>query len=728
MKKVIFPIVISISLFIGQSLGPSGRLFAQTKSEDLNSFYRFPFSIGLSYQALTPLTSYNSDYNIFDIAGEVRYPLPSKPVLQPFFRGGIMRFDSTDVAQPDKWDHTHYYGVLGMGYANRITRNFEMGGDLSAGYSYAVFPEVVDTGKVGSSNLLLEAAGKISLNPSYSVSIDIKPSLKYLLSLSPLKEFNGPLFGLGFYVNYRFGVDPDSARALIRSIKFENAALPPLFSAMQSYYVKNPIGKTVIANSEKVPLTDIEVSFFQAGFMEAATVSSSIPELGAGKKAEVPLLASFNNELFSLEGITPLTGEIIVKYTMKGRPVEQRQPVTYDMYDKTSITWDDDRKVGAFITPADSALKNFASWITRTFKGTASASYNQPVLFAMQAYASLAEIGILYQADAASPFTEAQGNSQLVDSVSLPRETLKRITGDCDDLTVLFCALLESVNIETGFITVPGHIYAAFNTKIPSNEYRDISPDRSLTVVTNGEIWVPVEITMIGKGDFTAAWRRGSELWNGFEQEPDKRKLYRTREAQAVYRPVGLRETDLGLQYGSRENVVKAFNRDYRKLGDAVLSEYLAETKKTDDKKAYNKLGLAYVRFGRYDEAETAFVRATQLDKTFLSAHVNLANIAYIRKNYDQALRMYQDALDSLRKEGKSGTLTYVQILLNVARVYHERENYPQARDTLDQAQKIAPEKVKEYAYLGTGRGGIERAAESGSREMEIFFIQNGQE
>jgi len=81
------------------------------------------------------------------------------------------------------------------------------------------------------------------------------------------------------------------------------------------------------------------------------------------------------------------------------------------------------------------------------------------------------EVGVLYQVDPTSPFTEVQENPMVVDSISLPRDTLKRITGDCDDLTVLFCSIFETVGVETGFITVPGHIYAAFNTGEQAREY-----------------------------------------------------------------------------------------------------------------------------------------------------------------------------------------------------------------------------------------------------------------
>ena len=40
--------------------------------------------------------------------------------------------------------------------------------------------------------------------------------------------------------------------------------------------------------------------------------------------------------------------------------------MSYELYDKTAIVWDDDAKAAAFITPADSALRNFANHLVKT--------------------------------------------------------------------------------------------------------------------------------------------------------------------------------------------------------------------------------------------------------------------------------------------------------------------------------------------------------------------------
>ena len=55
---------------------------------DLNTYYQYPLSVGFEYQSLTPFTSLNGPYSIFDAAGTVTMPIPWQPVFQPFARLG----------------------------------------------------------------------------------------------------------------------------------------------------------------------------------------------------------------------------------------------------------------------------------------------------------------------------------------------------------------------------------------------------------------------------------------------------------------------------------------------------------------------------------------------------------------------------------------------------------------------------------------------------------------
>jgi len=386
----------------------------------------------------------------------------------------------------------------------------------------------------------------------------------------------------------------------------------------------------------------------------------------------------------------------------------------------TALTWDDDQKVGAFITSADSALRNYTSFVRQAAKDYVLDSFSEPLQVAMQLFYGLKEIGCIYQIDPTSPFTQVQENPMLVDSISLPRNTLKNLTGDCDDLTVLYCALLETVGIETAYITVPGHIYAAFNTKMPSRSYQKVHPDKNMTMNINGELWAPVEITMIGTHDFLSAWRKGIEQFMALESSPELRVITFTAQAQDVYRPVGLRETDLGLQYGNQKRIVVSFKDSMERLIDQILDSYTRLAQDSSSKEGYNRLGIVCAQYRRYAQAQKAFNTALSLDRNYLSPRINLGNVFFMKQEYQNALRVYHEAEQTLDAGGQSESSLYLAVLLNISRAYYELENYDKASEYFQMVAKRDPTLVEQYAYLSSAKEG-ERAADVSSSATIIF-------
>ncbi|MCX7030813.1 MAG: tetratricopeptide repeat protein [Spirochaetes bacterium] len=697
----------------------AGAVSGQQAVTNFNQFYRYPLSVGLFYQGLTPFSAYNTPYTIYDIGADVRMPIPTVPVLQPFARLGIMRFDSIDAAFPEKWDHFHLYCMAGAAYANRFARNFEFGADLGVGISEAIFPHVVDTGTVGSPFLLLGAGGRVGLDPSYNFNIEFQPSLRYLLSLSPLKTFDGFVFSIGITASYRFGEDPDSARAIIRALRLDSLSFGPAFGAMQSYYADNPLGTVTVTNTERQPVTNLEISFLQPGYMDVETLSFTQAVVKPGDSVAVPLKAVFNKQVFTTEGKTPLSGQIIAKYKLGGRDVEQREPVSYVLYDKTAITWSDNAKVGAFITPQDGSLKTWTAAVSEETREATLPALNQSLQIALQIYQALSATGIQYQEDPSSPFTRVQGRLEAVDSINLARTTLRQRYGDCDDLTVLFASLLETRSVPTAFITVPGHIYAAFDTGVAAESYAEINPDRSMTLAIGGTLWIPVEVTLLdGKSDFLAAWQAGIALWNASAAD---RQLTKTAEAQEVYAPVGLQEALLQPIPPAKDVVVRSVTAARDRLADVFVKPILAEVTKTKGKREYNRLGIAYARFGRYADAIGAFTQSTKADPSYASAQVNLANVYYLQKDYKKSITGYTAVLKQLDTKGASASVSLrATVLLNLSQVSSASGDTKASQEYLAQAQQADPATAQEFLAVASGEGGGGRAASAAGRVILV--------
>ena len=707
----------------------------ETTQFNMNEKYRYPWSLGFEYKALNPLEinimeltpDFEGNYSITDFALVGKFPLEKIPVLQPFIQLGLMSYSSTDVVTDDDMDDDHYskfnhsqlYGLLGLDFSTKLSKEFEVGVLLAGGMSESIYEDLDPAGTVGMINVLGSLGAKIALNLSYNLDFEIRPSLIYSYPLGYLDKFEGLTYGLGISGSYRYGTDPDAPQAKVRSIRFEEPAIQPLFAAMQSYYKDHSIGKVTIVNTEKFPINDVEVNFFQAGYMDSVTQSAAIQELAAGDSVTIDLYALLNENVFQTEGITPLTGEIQVNYNSRGRIASQTQSVSYDLHDKEAMTWDDDRKVAAFITPSDTALRNYVSYIRQACRDVTREGYSDKIQTSMQIFYALTELGILYQLDPTSPFDAAQENPFIVDAVSLPRNTLIRGTGDCDDLTVLYTAMVEAAGMESAFITIPGHIFAAFNTGVSARDYKLIHPDKAMTIPIDGELWIPVEITMIGSEDFSTAWRVAVEEFSSVPN-PDDRNIYFARKAQEVFRPVGLKEQDLGLQYGDKERIAGNFSDDIGEVVQSVIDDYNYTAKEKGNKGSYNKLGIVCAQFGEYSLAEKAFNNALSLDRNYISPKINLGNVYYMKGEYQNALRLLHGVEQNLNDSGKSETSSYAAVLLNLSRCYYEIENFDKSAEYSTLLAEVDPELAQQYSYLASSESTI-RAAEISGHKSLIF-------
>ncbi|MCX7030378.1 MAG: tetratricopeptide repeat protein [Spirochaetes bacterium] len=690
---------------------------------DYNDIYRFPLSVSFEYQNLSSFTDYGfAPTAYYDLSLSARLPLPVLPSLQPFLKAGMITLVPPAVFQ--EWAHVHWYLMPGLAYIHRFSKTLEVGAEVAVGASEAVFPELDPDEPRGSPTLLAEVGARVALDPSFNFSLDVHPRVLFQLALTPLTRFNGASLGIGFSASYRFGQDPDAPQAVVRSIRFGTLELPPVYPAMQSWYADTPdsLGAVTVTNTEAFDLASVEISFFQNGYMDSPTKLASIPVLEAGASVEVGVKALYNAKVFETDGVIPLTGELVAEYVSRGRPFRQSMPLSYQLLDRHSISWSDDAKVGAFITPQDSALRNLMSFLATEVAPDVAAPGIAPTLqTAMQVYGMLKALRCVYVPDPTTPFTAVQGRTEVVDSVSLARETLKLRTGDCDDLTVLFCSLLEAVSIPTAYLLVPGHIYAAFNTGVAAASWQDVHPEKRMTFAMDGSLWVPVEVTLLEKSDFLGAWRRGVEEWETAAGSLDDRRFVKTAAAQKIFRPVGLQQTDLGLQYGNPQTVAAAADAartSAERLVTAIVDAYGQSARTGGTKREYNRFGLACAKFGRYDQAEQAFAMALSLDRSYLTALLNWGNVMVLKQQLAEALRIYHEGEEALSAPGADGAGLLPLFLMNLSRCYYELEDYERSRQYFERATTADPGLADRYAYLKTAAGGGRQAAAAPKEDL----------
>lgn len=107
---------------------------------------------------------------------------------------------------------------------------------------------------------------------------------------------------------------------------------------------------------------------------------------------------------------------------------------------------------------------------------------------------------------------------------------------------------------------------------------------------------------------------------------------------------------DLGVQHQQSQDIQAA----YKEFDTATkLDPYFPE--------AWNAKGiLLHLSFRRPDEAIEAYKKAIALRPTFTDAKVNLANVYLDQQRYDEAIKLYEDALNDIsyfRQDFASGNL-----------------------------------------------------------------------
>ena len=106
--------------------------------------------------------------------------------------------------------------------------------------------------------------------------------------------------------------------------------------------------------------------------------------------------------------------------------------------------------------------------------------------------------------------------------VQYPKQTIELMGGDCDDLSVCYSSLLESIGIETAIVDFKSsnylrHVNIIFNSKLTPQQAGLITENDSKYFIRKNEsgddeIWIPIETTALS--DFETAWSIGSEKFN----------------------------------------------------------------------------------------------------------------------------------------------------------------------------------------------------------------------
>jgi tetratricopeptide (TPR) repeat protein len=274
------------------------------------------------------------------------------------------------------------------------------------------------------------------------------------------------------------------------------------------------------------------------------------------------------------------------------------------------------------------------------------------------------------------------------------------------------------MQVETAFITIPGHIFMAANLGMTPEEAKKVFTSTDNLIFREKSTWLPIEITL-RSGDFLAAWAEGGKEWreNSTRQQAE---FYPIREGWKVYESVQYPGSS-SISPPPENKVAAAFkdvsDRFVMQEISGRVAQLQAKIRSTGNSpKALNDLGLLYARYGLYDNAERQF-KQILAGAEYVPALINLGNIGYVKHDMESAIQYFDRAV---RKDSKNATA-----LLGLARANQETENYGAAKKYYAQLKTVDPNLAQQFAYLELKGEEATRAADvSGANEVIVWAEQ----
>ncbi|MFP4425592.1 MAG: hypothetical protein ACLFPP_03980 [Spirochaetaceae bacterium] len=492
-------------------------------------------------------------------------------------------------------------------------------------------------------------------------------------------------------------------------IRLEELELSGIFPTLHARYAEEPFGRFTVKNKGTGIVSDLEVTFTVEGLTGSPRSVELPSSLAAGHSVEAFLTAPISESILTKSEGGTATLTITVAYRRGDSRRSGSVSRQIRLLNRNAIQWDDDRKIGAFMTVYDPALLAFGGRVAGAGTVLPTTVLTRNLLYAVGIFEAVRAVGIEYVVDPNSAYEEFSRNSGAVDYLRFPRETLAGGAGDCDDLSALYATLLESVGVPTALITTPGHIFAAFDTGLRPSQVDQLFYAPENLVLLGETAWMPVETTLFSEG-FTRAWQVGALQWRQADPRGEA-VLFSSREAWRAYPPVTPPTTAL-LPEVDLQSVNAAVAAELDRFRAVELEPRLNRftDKGRDDLSAEEQveIGVLYARYALLDEAAGRFEAALELNES-IPALVNIANVLSLSGRHEEA-RGYLKRAQELEPENG-------RVLLGLAFSHWESGEQEAARTSYEMARSVDPYLAQQYPLFASSdaRGGTRSSGASES-------------
>lgn len=444
----------------------------------------------------------------------------------------------------------------------------------------------------------------------YSAGISLKYSIAqfdYAYVMPPVLP-NESRFSISLAVSFR--------RA---KVKLSEPSFDQLYTSRFSDYRDSAIGQVELESEEKEPI-NTKIEFFIPDLMEKPeeVVSNKVMAPGEKNIFRFKPKSLVREKALTVDEPKSVRAEVRVSYTrgQKEEIIKERtERYTVNLLKTGAVSWKPGPAAAAnFIAPSDPVIRDFAAGALKAYEDTLK-SIEGPVNLVKAAilFDALGQLGIQYKPDDEKPFVsmiaDTAGNS--FDEIRYPRQTLhpQRRVGDCDDLTVLYAALLEAENIPTAIAFAPGHLYLFVDAGVRPYSAKNLLYDESLYDVDQGRVWIPVDATLIGQ-PFYQAVRKGAGL--------DRQQMAIVREAWTQFRPNYPPGPMASVQAPGRRSIARLYQDDVQWLRTRGLSGERKELldrldRNPNDQEALEKMAQLHKLESNHGQAGELYQRLSRL-------------------------------------------------------------------------------------------------------------------
>ncbi len=486
-----------------------------------------------------------------------------------------------------------------------------------------------------------ELSAAFRINPSMSLGVT-GSWLDYQFSTwfkNPLMQ--GLTVGIGF--TYRLDTVKSSG-SVSATAEFDDNVFPLLYTI----YKENSFGTLHISNDETAEIKNVRVSIRANDYTASELECGVIPVIRKHRTESIPLTADFSDAILQFSENGQIPAEVVINYELLGQKRTSVSQIIIPVYNRNQMRWADPAVLASYVSASSQEVMEFSKYLVGVARRYLRSGLNRNMQFAMYVYEGMRLGGIRTEADSSTPYDSYHLLPSELDYIQYPYQTMLYKYGDKDDVGILLMSLLESVGIESAFITTKDDFIVLFNTEIDADNVQTYFDGSDRVVIPDGHIWIPLSMKVFEQGFINSWYNAVDEIMQLYENDEEYNYVGIT-DAWATYPPASISTGDTINLESSEKTVAEIVETDISRYITAEFGPQIAAVQNRILKEGasvglYNQLGMLYVRAGMYSSAIPVYQLSAKMGS--IPAMNNLGNIASLQKKYDEAMSWYKKVLE----------------------------------------------------------------------------------